>query len=105
MGLSPGITAQSEETERKQNQIHLCAFFAILLLGLTVRLIYIFQPMRYDEAFSFTNYASTPLSLALSSYSYPNNHLFHTLLNPRLGTLRHTSVPTLPKSERLARAS
>lgn len=88
MGPPPGMTAQSEETERKKDQVHLCAFFTILLLGLAVRLIYIFQPMRYHEAFSFTNDASKALSLALPNYSYPNNHLFHTLL-----VYRHLLVP------------
>ena len=52
----------------------------VILLGIIIRTAFLFQPMRHDEAFTFTNYASKPILLALSNYSFPNNHLFHTLL-------------------------
>lgn len=65
---------------KNEDKIHLYTLFLILLLTIVVRSIYLFQPMRYDEAFTFTNYASKPLFLGLSNYSFPNNHLFHTLL-------------------------
>ena len=64
------------ETPR-QHQILLLVLFTI---GIVTRLSFLFQPMRHDEAFTFTNYASKPLFLALSNYSFPNNHLFHTFL-------------------------
>lgn len=55
-------------------------FVLILLFGIFVRLRYLGQPIRYDEAFTYIQYATKPLYLSLSDYSYPNNHLFHTLL-------------------------
>jgi hypothetical protein len=45
-----------------------------------VRLDFLFQPMRYDEAGTYVHYASEPLYIGLSSYTAPNNHLLHTLL-------------------------
>jgi hypothetical protein len=49
-------------------------------MAIVVRLMFLKQPMHYDEAFTFTNYASKPLNIALSDYSAPNNHVFHTIL-------------------------
>src|SRR6185437_12532879 len=49
-------------------------------LGVALRLPLLFQPMRYDEAITFVEYACKPFYVALSFYSTPNNHLFHTLL-------------------------
>ena len=37
-------------------------------------------PSRIDEAKTIANYATQPLSVALTKYDEPNNHLFHTLL-------------------------
>lgn len=53
---------------------YLVAFAALLRVPL------IFQPMRDDEAVTFTSYASRPFYASLSFYNTPNNHLFHTLL-------------------------
>jgi 4-amino-4-deoxy-L-arabinose transferase-like glycosyltransferase len=80
MSVSKVSILRFGELVRKGNAIHLFALSAIFFLGVTVRLVFLFQPMRYDEAFSFTYYASKPLALGLSDYSYPNNHLFHTFL-------------------------
>ncbi len=52
----------------------------VLVVGALLRLVFLQQPMRYDEAFSFLYFVSQPLSIGLSDYSVPNNHLFHTLL-------------------------
>src|SRR5689334_12170590 len=56
---------------------------AAVLLGviaLATRLAHLRQTMRHDEAYTFLHYATAPLTTALSDYTYPNNHLFHTLL-------------------------
>ena len=45
-----------------------------------MRLYYIRQPMRYDESVTYLNFASQPWETAIGSYTYPNNHVFHTLL-------------------------
>lgn len=68
------------EIVRKEERVHLFTLSIVLLLAVVSRLFFLFQPMRYDEAFTFTNYASKTLFIALSNYSYPNNHPFHTLL-------------------------
>ena len=74
------VAKQFSELWRKEDKIHVCTLFVTVLFGIAVRLVFLFQPIRYDEAFSFTYYASKPLALGLSDYSFPNNHLFHTLL-------------------------
>lgn len=55
--------------------------FLIFLSGITLRLNHLMQPINYDEAFSFIYFINRPLYIALSDYSYPNNHLFHTFLS------------------------
>lgn len=59
---------------------HLGALVAIVGIGLGVRAWLLGWPMRYDEAYTFLNYARDPLILGLTRYDTPNNHLFHTLL-------------------------
>jgi 4-amino-4-deoxy-L-arabinose transferase-like glycosyltransferase len=49
-------------------------------IGLAERIYFLNRPMRFDEADSFLTFASRPLYVAISWYSEPNNHLFHTLL-------------------------
>ncbi|MDH5661480.1 MAG: glycosyltransferase family 39 protein [Elusimicrobiota bacterium] len=73
------LTQHFSQTVRKEDKIHLYTFFIVLLLAIVVRVFFLFQPMRYDEAFTFTNYVSRPLYIGLTSYM-PNNHIFHTLL-------------------------
>jgi hypothetical protein len=60
-------------------------WFTLTLLGITflgagIRWLYLFQPMRYDEAYTIVGFAIRPLWNAISDYHLPNNHLFHTLL-------------------------
>ena len=56
--------------------------FVLLLIigGAALRAVLMLQPITYDEAFTFTYYATRPLHVIVSDYSYPNNHIFHTLL-------------------------
>lgn len=56
------------------------ALVAVTAIAIAVRLPDLSQPMRYDEAATWIDYASRPLALGLSDYRFPNNHLFHTLL-------------------------
>jgi hypothetical protein len=51
---------------------------ALCLFAFLARILYINDPMRHDEAYSFVTFAKLPLRLALSDYHFPNNHLFHT---------------------------
>jgi hypothetical protein len=75
-----------------ESRIHLGALAAIVLVGLLVRLDFLFQPMRYDESGTYVHYASRPLYIGLSAYTAPNNHLFHTLL-VHLSTALFGSAP------------
>lgn len=53
---------------------------AVSLAGLAIRIPFLTQPMRYDEALTFNEFASRPLYYGLSYYPDPNNHLLNTLL-------------------------
>lgn len=63
-----------------ESRLHLAALGAISLGALLVRLDFISQPMRYDEADTYVHYASRPLYIGLTTYTAPNNHLLNTLL-------------------------
>ncbi len=58
----------------------LLALAAVTAVGLWLRLRYVGQPMRYDEAYTYNFYGRHPLSVSLSAYESPNNHLLNTLL-------------------------
>jgi len=45
-----------------------------------LRALYLEQPMRYDESCSYTNTVAHGLRHALSQYTAPNNHVFHSAL-------------------------
>ncbi|MEO8563773.1 MAG: glycosyltransferase family 39 protein [bacterium] len=60
--------------------LHRLACVAILAFAFAIRLLYLNQPMRPDESWTFLDFALQPLSGALSDYSRPNNHVFHTVL-------------------------
>jgi 4-amino-4-deoxy-L-arabinose transferase-like glycosyltransferase len=65
---------------KEDGKKHTIVFCLIMMIAVAVRLVFINQPIRYDEAHSFTYYSSRPIYIALSNYSSVNNHLFHTLL-------------------------
>jgi hypothetical protein len=50
----------------------------LTLLGAGLRLVYISQPMRLDEAATWLFYASKSAVYGLVSYTLPNNHLLNT---------------------------
>lgn len=52
----------------------------ILILTIGIRILFLSHPIAFDEATTYINYATRPLVEAISNYSAPNNHLFHTLL-------------------------
>jgi hypothetical protein len=59
---------------------HVLLVGIVSLAALGLRLLFLNQPMRYDEALTFTEFASRPLYYGLSYYPDPNNHLLNTLL-------------------------
>lgn len=56
------------------------ALAALVLLAAGLRIAFVSDPAHIDESYSFLNYATRPIDAGLSEYTYPNNHLFHTLL-------------------------
>ena len=63
-----------------ESRVHLAALGLVTLVALALRLEFLFQPMRYDEAVTYVHYASEPWYIALSTYTAPNNHVLHSLL-------------------------
>jgi Dolichyl-phosphate-mannose-protein mannosyltransferase len=63
-----------------ESRIHLVSLAATVLVALAVRIVFLFQPMRYDESDTFVHYASRPLYIGISAYTAPNNHILHTIL-------------------------
>ena len=49
-------------------------------VGLADRAFFLLQPIRFDEAVGYLDYASKPLYLLLSVYTEPENHVFETVL-------------------------
>ena len=76
---SRGAWQFTREAIKREEPIHLWTAIGILLAAIAARLLELFQPMRYDEAFTFLNYASKPFYVGMAYYE-PNNHIFHTLL-------------------------
>lgn len=50
----------------------------IMLAAVLTTIRYLDRPMGHDEAYTFMAFARQPFGQALSDYSLPNNHLFHT---------------------------
>jgi hypothetical protein len=59
---------------------HLAALLAIVVFGVVLRVRVLWQPINYDESFTYIVYANRPWLIAWANYSEPNNHLLHTLL-------------------------
>ncbi len=58
---------------------HLLIVGAIVVAGVIVRWAYYGEPMRYDEGFSFLNYALLGVRPLTLTYSTPNNQILNTL--------------------------
>jgi hypothetical protein len=74
------VAARLRDWARREDAAIGLALGAVVALGLALRVAFLGQPMRYDEAYSWLRLASKPLPIALSYYPAPNNHLFHTFL-------------------------
>lgn len=60
-----------------------------------IRLAYIAQPMRYDESVTYLYFVRLPWSEAVATYTYPNNHVLHTVLVKAVSTLFGASPAAL----------
>ena len=63
-----------------ESRDHRHALVTIALIGVVLRAMYLAQPMRYYEAVTYMYFVRLDWADALSTYTYPNNHLFHTAL-------------------------
>ncbi len=52
----------------------------VVIIGIALRLAFLNQPIRYDEAFTYNVFAAHGLREILTNYGQPNNHIFHTIL-------------------------
>ena len=56
------------------------ALIVIVAIGVALRAAWLFQPIRYDEAVTYLEFARAGVRHVVTSYDAPNNHVFHTLL-------------------------
>lgn len=59
---------------------HRYALVTLMIIAAALRLANLDDPIRVDEKTTLALYVSKPWLVALSDYSLPNNHLFHTAL-------------------------
>lgn len=64
----------------RTSRLHWVVLAAVLAGGAAARLLLLGQPIRYDEAVTFLEYASHSLPIALAKYDLPNNHVLHSVL-------------------------
>jgi hypothetical protein len=50
------------------------------LIGAVLRLRFLDQPIRLDEAITYLEFARNPIYVGVTQYSQPNNHVLHTIL-------------------------
>lgn len=65
---------------QREELLHRATLILIFLSGFGLRLSFLFQPMKLDEAASYIMFASHNLSYSVSFYPSFNNHLFNSLL-------------------------
>jgi hypothetical protein len=71
--------ALTRETAR-EGAPNMAALLVIIAIAVAVRAYNLSLPLKYDEAFTFLEYARYPFLSGVSNYSVPNNHLLHTSL-------------------------
>ncbi len=59
---------------------HAITMLVLMTVAAVLRLPYLTQPLRYDEAHTVTKYANKIPALIVTQYDEPNNHIFHSLL-------------------------
>jgi len=73
-------TRAAGEALRTETGAHTMVVLAAIALGVALRSRVLWQPINYDESFTYIVYANRPWLIAWANYSEPNNHLLHTLL-------------------------
>ncbi len=64
----------------RTSRAHVRWVVVVIFIGTVFRMSQMRLGIIYDEAFTYTYYATQPLHFILSNYSYPNNHILHTVL-------------------------
>jgi len=64
---------------KQEPVLHRLAFYILVLVGVALRIGYIFQTVRNDEAYTYLAYASNPLKVIVSFYNVPNNHILSSI--------------------------
>jgi hypothetical protein len=64
----------------KNHKIELLAFCSIFIVGIFLRVYYLFAPIRIDEAGVFIFLASKSLIVCIFSYPFPGHHVFYTIM-------------------------
>ncbi len=59
---------------------HKRSVLLLILAGVALRAWLLPAAITYDEAFTWTYYASRPVHVIVSDWTYPNNHVLHNLL-------------------------
>jgi len=72
-------TRAAGDAMRAETAAHKMVVLAAIGLGVALRIRVLWQPINYDEAFTYIVYANRPWLIAWANYSEPNNHLLHTL--------------------------
>jgi hypothetical protein len=65
---------------RREDGRHLFCLLFLFLVGSGIRVYFLFDPMRFDETYTFVHFAGKPLCIGLTDYHSSNNHPLHTLL-------------------------
>jgi len=79
-GVRAGALGAWRAYAKRTSGVHKRFVLFLIIGGAVLRAMLMVQPITYDEAFTFTYYGTRPLYVIVSDYSYPNNHIFHTLL-------------------------
>jgi uncharacterized membrane protein len=80
LGYVHRTTRAAGDAIRAETAAHKMVVLAAIALGVALRIRVLWQPINYDEAFTYIVYANRPWLIAWANYSEPNNHLLHTLL-------------------------
>jgi hypothetical protein len=64
----------------KNHKIELLSFGFIFIIGIFLRIYYLFTPIRIDEAGVFIFLASKSLIVCIFSYPFPGHHVFYTIM-------------------------
>jgi predicted membrane-bound mannosyltransferase len=65
--------------QKNSSRRHKFILLLLMVIGIVMRLQFLNQPIRTDEALTYLQYASGSLLQPLYDYSAPNNHILHTL--------------------------